>query len=115
MFGRPYNLLMQHKIYRALPHREGGGVPRNIVTGHYDREAVRAQLRKELRSIRNADMFAHLAAHVVRLHAQTARGAAPLPACIIARASARPPITPTAGRTVAALLCPHPATPRPAI
>jgi hypothetical protein len=46
MFGRPYNLLMQHGIYRALPHREGGGVPRDIVTGHYDRAAVRAQLER---------------------------------------------------------------------
>jgi hypothetical protein len=107
MFGRPYNLLMQHALYRALPHREGGGVPRDVVTGHYDREAVRAQLRKELRSIRNADMFAHLAAHVVRLHARKGPAAASLPACIIARASARPPVTPTAARTVASLLHPH--------
>jgi hypothetical protein len=112
MLGRPYNLLMQHKIYRALPHREGGGVStglpgrpiRDIVTGHYDRAAVRAQLRKELRSIRNADMFAHLAAHVVRLHSRKGPAAASLPACIITRASARPPVTPTAARTVAALL-----------
>jgi hypothetical protein len=79
MLGRPYNLLMQHALYRALPHREGEGVPRDIVTGHYDREAVRAQFRKQLRSIRNADMFAHLAAHVVRLHARKAPGATSLP------------------------------------
>jgi hypothetical protein len=62
MLGRPYNLLMQHALYRALPHREGGGVPRDIVTGHYSRAAVRAQLRKELKSIRNIDMFSLLAA-----------------------------------------------------
>src|ERR1700733_15517811 len=79
MLGRPYNLLMQHKIYRALPHREGGGVPRDIVTGHYDRQAVRAQLRKELKCIRNLDMLALLSAHVVRLHSRTARGTASLP------------------------------------
>ena len=103
MFGRPYNLLMQHKIYRALPHREGGGVPHNIATGHYNREAVRAQLRKELKCIRNADMFSHLAAHVIRLHSRKAPGATSIPACIIARASARPPVTPTAARTVASL------------
>jgi hypothetical protein len=49
-------------------------------------------------------MFAHLAAHVVRLHSRHASGAAALPACIIARASARPPVTPSAARTVASLL-----------
>ena len=48
MFGRAHNLLMQHEIYRALPHREGGGVPRDMATGHYNREAVRAQLHKDL-------------------------------------------------------------------
>src|SRR6267154_2768948 len=101
MFGRAYNLLMQHALYRALPHREGGGVPGglpgrpnlDIATGHYDRATVRAQLRKELRRIRNVDMFAHLAAHVVRVHARKAPGAASLPACILAKASARPPVT----------------------
>jgi hypothetical protein len=72
MFGRPYNLLMQHALYRALPHREGGGVPRDIATDNYDRDAVRAQLRKELKCIRNADMFAHLAAHVIRQHSRKA-------------------------------------------
>ena len=58
MLGKAHNLLMRHGIYRALPHREGGGVPRDIATGYYDRAAVRAQLRKELRCIRNVDMFA---------------------------------------------------------
>jgi len=75
MFGKAHNLFMQHEIYRALPHREGGGVPRNIATDHYDREAVRAQLRKELKCIRNVDMFSHLAAHVIRLHSRKAPGA----------------------------------------
>ena len=41
MFGRPYNLFLQHALYRALPHREGGGVPRDIATDTYDREGER--------------------------------------------------------------------------
>ena len=106
MLGKAHNLLIRHHIYRALPHREGGGVPRDIATDHYDREAVRAQLRKELKRIRNMDMFAHLCAHVVRVHARTARGAASIPASILARAGARPPIKPTATRTFASLLQP---------
>jgi len=107
MLGKAHNLLMRHQIYRALPHREGGGVPRDIVTGHYDREAVRAQFRKELKCIRNLDMLALLSAHVVRLHSRTARGAASLPACILARASASPRIKPTAAtQTFASLLQP---------
>jgi len=73
MLGRPCNLLMQHALYRALPHREGGGVPRDIATDYYDRALVRAQLRKELRCIRNVDMFALLAAHVTR-HSRVATG-----------------------------------------
>src|ERR1700733_10210251 len=88
MFGRPYNLLMRHKIYRALPHREGGGVPRDIVTGHYDLAAVRAQLRKELRCIRNVDMFALLVAHVIRLHSKAATGAISTPASSSGKQSA---------------------------
>ncbi len=48
-------------------------------------------------------------AHVIRLHSRKAPGATSIPACIIARASARPPVTPTAARTVASLLYPHPA------
>src|ERR1700739_1247422 len=103
MFGRPYNLFLQHALYRALPHREGGGVPRDIATDSYDRAAVRAQLRKELKCIRNVDMFSLLAAHVIRVHSRKAPGATSIPACIIARASARPPVTPTAARTVASL------------
>jgi hypothetical protein len=116
MLGKTHNLLMQHQIYRALPHREGGGVPRDIITGYYDREAVRAQFRKELKCIRNLDMLALLAAHVVRLHSRTTRGAASLPACILARASASPRIKPAAAtRTFASLLQPatQPATSRP--
>src|ERR1700756_3086276 len=117
MFGRSYNLFLQHALYRALPHREGGGVPRDIATDSYDRAAVRAQLRKELKCIRNVDMFSLLATHVIRLHSRKAPGVTSIPACIIARASARPPVTPTAARTVASLLCPHPAkttpTPKP--
>jgi hypothetical protein len=74
MFGRRYNLLMQHALYRAFPHREGGGVPRDIATGHYNREAVRAQLRRELRVIRKVDMFAQLAAHLERLKWAKAQG-----------------------------------------
>src|ERR1700756_4646373 len=109
MFGRPYNLFLQHALYRALPHREGGGVPRDIATDSYDRAAVRAQLRKELKCIRNVDMFSLLATHVIRLHSRKAHGATSIPACIIARASARPPVTPTAARTVASLLYPRPA------
>src|SRR6201996_4946087 len=100
MFGRPYNLFMQHALYRALPHREGGGVPRDITTGHYDRAAVRAQLRKELKCIRNVDMFSLLAMHVIRLHSRRATGVTSIPACIRDRASASPRITPTAARTV---------------
>jgi len=73
MLGRPCNLLMQHALYRALPHREGGGVPRDIATDYYDRALVRAQLRKELRCIRNVDMFALLAAYVTR-HSRVATG-----------------------------------------
>ena len=49
-------------------------------------------------------MFALLAAHVIRLHSRKASGAAVLPACIIARASARPRVNRTAARTVASLL-----------
>ena len=121
MLGKAHNLLIRHGIYRALPHREGGGVARDIATGYYDREAVRAQLRRELKRIRNVAMFAHLPAHVIRVHSRTARGAASIPACIIARASARPPVgstaAPTATRTVASLLYPRPAkatrTPKP--
>ena len=122
MLGKTHNLMIQHGIYRALPHREGGGVPRNIVTDHYDREAVRAQLRKDLQSIRNVDMFSHLAMHVVRRHSRKATGVTSIPACIRDRASARPPVIPSAARTVASLLYPHrmetatttpPSTPRP--
>src|SRR5258707_13792717 len=65
---------MQHALYRAFPHREGGGVPRDIATGHYNREAVRAQLRRELRVIRNVEMFAQLAAHLERLKWAKAQG-----------------------------------------
>src|ERR1700744_3493254 len=113
MLGKTHNLLIRHGIYRAPPPGEGGGVPGglpgrpdvDIVTGHYDREAVRAQLRRELQCIRNLDMLALLSAHVVRLHSQTARGIAPVPACILARASAKPRIKPAAAaRTFASLL-----------
>ena len=107
MFGRPYNSLIRHQIYRALPHREGGGVPRDIATGHFDRAAVRAQLRKELRCIRNLDMFSLLARHVIRVRSQKASDDASIPACILARAGARSHVTPTAARTVASLLHPH--------
>jgi hypothetical protein len=61
-------------------------------------------------------MFALLSAHVVRLHSRTARGAASLPACILARASARPRIKPTAAaRTFVSLLqqATQPAASRP--
>src|SRR5438270_6739383 len=107
MFGRALSLLMQHKIYRALPHREGGGVPRNIVTGYYSQALVRAQLRKDLQCIRNVDMFSLLAMHVIRLHSRRATGATSIPACIRDRASTAPRVTPTAARTVASLLDPH--------
>src|ERR1700753_3803931 len=109
MLGKIHNLMSGREIYRALPHREGGGVPRDIATDSYNRAAVRAQLRKELKCIRNVDMFSLLATHVIRLHSRKAPGATSIPACIIARASARPPVTPTAARTVASLLYPHPA------
>jgi hypothetical protein len=45
------------------------------ITDHYDRALVRAQLRKELRCIRNVDMFALLVAHVPRPHSKAATGA----------------------------------------
>jgi hypothetical protein len=54
-------------LYRALPHREGGGVPRDIATGHYNREAVRAQLRRELQYIRNVDTFFRQATGCLRV------------------------------------------------
>src|ERR1700751_4071042 len=90
MFGSPYNLFLQHALYRALPHREGAGVPRDIATDSYDRAAVRPQLRKELKCIRNVDMFSLLATHVIRLHSRKPRGATSMPAFVIARARPRP-------------------------
>src|ERR1700756_718899 len=101
MFGRPYNLLMQHKLYRALPHREGGGVPRDIATDNYDRARVRAQLRKELRCIRNVDMFALLAAHVTRLHSRAATVATSTRVSRSVSRRGKPSVTATAARTAA--------------
>jgi hypothetical protein len=62
MFGRAYNLLMQHELYRALPHRRGEGVPVTLFnTAEWQRCALQ-QLRRELRVVRNIDMVAQLAA-----------------------------------------------------
>src|SRR5689334_24414596 len=96
MLGRSCNLLMQHTLYRALPHREGEGSPRDIVTGHYNRALVRGQLRKELRCIRNVDMFALLAEHVTLLHSRAATGATSTAVGRSERASATATAAPTA-------------------
>ena len=53
-------------LYTALSRAGRGEGPRDIATDYYDRALVRAQLRKELRYLRNVDMFALLAAHVTR-------------------------------------------------
>jgi hypothetical protein len=58
MLGTPYILVIRHQLFRALPHREGGGVPVDLATGDFDRALVRAQLRKELQCIRNVDTSA---------------------------------------------------------
>src|ERR1700723_3417754 len=102
MLGKAHNLFIRHAIYRALPHREGGGVPRDITTDHYDRGAVRAQLRKELRCIRNVDMFALLVAHVTRLHSKAVTGATSTPH---SAAASHPAQQPPRGRPLHCATC----------
>src|ERR1700751_1644827 len=53
MLGTAHIAMIRLMLYRALPHREGGGGPGNVTQ-------PRAELRRQLRAIRNVHLLGHL-------------------------------------------------------